>query len=72
VSLAQKEIEGLESSLKDACYEKVSTSIEGLKATGGELEQFKSQPKDGILFLEKDLQEEKSKYSQQQKLKAEL
>jgi hypothetical protein len=71
VSLAQKELEGLESSLREASSEKVSTEVESLKATYEELKRSKSQLMDEILFLEKELQKEKSKYSQQQQLKAE-
>jgi uncharacterized protein (DUF3084 family) len=72
VSLTQKELKGLESSLKDANSEKVSTEVENLKATHAELERSKSQLTIDILLLEKELQEEKSKYFQQQQLRVEL
>jgi hypothetical protein len=71
VSLTQKELESLESQLNDAISEKVSSKVESLMTTCGKLERSKSQFT-GEILVEKDLQEEKSKYSQQQKLKAEL
>jgi uncharacterized protein YlxW (UPF0749 family) len=38
VSLIQNELKGLESSLKDASSKKVSTEVQSLEATCGELE----------------------------------
>jgi hypothetical protein len=73
VSLAEKELEDLESSLKDASFENGSTElIESLKATYEKLERSKSQLEDEILFVEKELQEEKCKHSEQCELRAKL
>uniref|UniRef100_A0A8C0X4A9 Uncharacterized protein n=1 Tax=Castor canadensis TaxID=51338 RepID=A0A8C0X4A9_CASCN len=73
VSLAEKEFEDLESSLKDASFVKDSIElVESLKATYEKLKRSKSQLEDEILFVEKELQEEKSKHSEQCELRAKL
>jgi DNA repair exonuclease SbcCD ATPase subunit len=71
-SLTQEQVEGLESSLQEAISKKVSTEVARLKATYEELKRSNSQLTDEILLLEKELDEEKSKCSQQEQLKAEL
>jgi hypothetical protein len=50
VSLTRKELEVLESSLKNASSEKISTEVKSLKATHGELERSKSQFMDECSF----------------------
>uniref|UniRef100_A0A8D2AK97 Melanoma inhibitory activity protein 2 n=1 Tax=Sciurus vulgaris TaxID=55149 RepID=A0A8D2AK97_SCIVU len=72
VSLVQKEYEGLESSLKDASFEKESTEAQSLEATYEKLDRSKSKLEDEILFLEKELEEEKSKHSEQDDLMADI
>ncbi|KAM4830493.1 melanoma inhibitory activity protein 2 isoform 1-T1 [Urocitellus parryii] len=81
VSLVQKEYEGLESSLKDASFEKESTEAQSLEfgegsqiseATYEKLDRSKSKLEDEILFLEKELKEEKSKHSEQDELMADI
>ncbi|XP_027275440.1 melanoma inhibitory activity protein 2 isoform X3 [Cricetulus griseus] len=62
VSLAQKEYEDLESSLKEPS--KVSTETQNLKTTYENLERHKSQLEDEILSLEKKLEEERAKHEQ--------
>ncbi|XP_003408523.2 melanoma inhibitory activity protein 2 isoform X1 [Loxodonta africana] len=64
-SLVQKEYESLESSLKD---EKEPTEVHSLEATCKKLDRSKSELEDEILFLEKELKEEKSKHSEQDEL----
>ncbi|KAM6180987.1 melanoma inhibitory activity protein 2 isoform 2-T2 [Erethizon dorsatum] len=77
VSLVQKECEALESSLKDASSEKESTEAQSLEVkncgeTYEELDRNKSKLEDEILFLEKELKDEKSKHSEQDELKADI
>jgi hypothetical protein len=72
VNLTHKELEVLESPLKDASSEKASTAVESLKVIYGEMERSNSQFTDEIFLLEKELQEEKDKSSQQQQLRADL
>jgi predicted RNase H-like nuclease (RuvC/YqgF family) len=72
VSLTQKELKGLQSYMKEVSCEQGSAKVESLEATCGELERSKSQLMDEILFLEKELQEQKAKCSQQHQLRAEL
>ncbi|XP_043290570.1 melanoma inhibitory activity protein 2 isoform X3 [Cervus canadensis] len=76
-SIVQKEYEGLESSLKDANFEKESTEAQSLEFVEGsqiseafceKLNGFKSELEDEILILEKELKEEKSKHSKQDEL----
>ncbi|XP_043290571.1 melanoma inhibitory activity protein 2 isoform X4 [Cervus canadensis] len=67
-SIVQKEYEGLESSLKDANFEKESTEAQSLEAFCEKLNGFKSELEDEILILEKELKEEKSKHSKQDEL----
>ncbi|XP_006152403.1 melanoma inhibitory activity protein 2 isoform X3 [Tupaia chinensis] len=80
-SLIQKEYEGLESSLKDPSFEKELTEAQSLEfvegsqlseATCEELNRSKSKLEDEILFLEKELEEEKSKHSKQDELMADI
>ncbi|XP_048654599.1 melanoma inhibitory activity protein 2 isoform X7 [Marmota marmota marmota] len=72
ISLFQKEYEGLESSLKDTSFEKESTEAQSLEATYEKLDRSKSKLEDEILFLEKELKEEKSKHSEQDELMADI
>ncbi|XP_046316870.1 melanoma inhibitory activity protein 2 isoform X6 [Marmota monax] len=72
ISLVQKEYEGLESSLKDTSFEKESTEAQSLEATYEKLDRSKSKLEDEILFLEKELKEEKSKHSEQDELMADI
>ncbi|XP_040597280.1 melanoma inhibitory activity protein 2-like, partial [Mesocricetus auratus] len=67
VSLAQKEYEALESSLKEANFDKVSTDAQSLEATYKNLERDKSQSGDELLILEKKL-EERTKHHEQDEL----
>ncbi|XP_069883214.1 melanoma inhibitory activity protein 2 isoform X11 [Dipodomys merriami] len=70
--IVQKEYEGLESSLKDPSFEKESTEAQSLEATYEKLDSSKSKLEDEILFLEKELKEEKSKHSEQEQLTADI
>ncbi|XP_062061210.1 melanoma inhibitory activity protein 2 isoform X2 [Lepus europaeus] len=79
-SLAQKEYEGVETHLKDASFEE-STEVQSLEfvegsqiseATHEKLDSFKSKLEDEVLFLEKQLEEEKSKHSEQDELMADI
>ncbi|XP_053080383.1 melanoma inhibitory activity protein 2 isoform X13 [Acinonyx jubatus] len=71
-SLVQKEYEGLESSLKDASFEKESTEAQSLEAVYEKLNSSKSELEDEILFLENQLKEEKSKHSEQDELMVDI
>uniref|UniRef100_A0A667G9K1 MIA SH3 domain ER export factor 2 n=1 Tax=Lynx canadensis TaxID=61383 RepID=A0A667G9K1_LYNCA len=71
-SLVQKEYEGLESSLKDASFEKESTEAQSLEAVYEKLNISKSELEDEILFLENQLKEEKSKHSEQDELMVDI
>ncbi|XP_054446509.1 melanoma inhibitory activity protein 2 isoform X3 [Pteronotus mesoamericanus] len=79
-SLVEKEYEGLES-LKDSSFEKESTKSQNLEFVEGsqiteaiceKLNSSKSEFEDEILFLEKELEEEKSKHSEQDKLMVDI
>lgn len=81
VSLVQKQYEALESSLKDASFEKESTEAQSLefdegsqisKETYEKLKRNNSKLEDEILFLEKELNDEKSKHSEQDELMADV
>ncbi|XP_021057025.2 melanoma inhibitory activity protein 2 isoform X9 [Mus pahari] len=72
VSIVQKEYEGLESSLKEASFEKESTEAQSLEATYENLEQSKSKLEDEILLLEEELEEERVKHSEQDELMADI
>ncbi|XP_023480157.2 melanoma inhibitory activity protein 2 isoform X10 [Equus caballus] len=71
-SLVQKQYEGLESSLKDASFEKESTEAQSLEEICEKLDRSKSELEDEILFLEKELKEEKSKHSEQDELMVDI
>ncbi|XP_049467538.1 melanoma inhibitory activity protein 2 isoform X8 [Panthera uncia] len=71
-SVVQKEYEGLESSLKDASFEKESTEAQSLEAVYEKLNSSKSELEDEILFLENQLKEEKSKHSEQDELMVDI
>nr|XP_055165056.1 melanoma inhibitory activity protein 2 isoform X7 [Nyctereutes procyonoides] len=80
-SLVQKEYEDLESSLKDASFEKESTEAQSLEFVEGsqiseavyeKLNKSKSDLEDEILFLENQLKEEKSKHSEQDELMVDI
>ncbi|XP_027425836.1 melanoma inhibitory activity protein 2 isoform X4 [Zalophus californianus] len=70
-SIVQKECEGLESSLKDASFEK-STETQSLEAVYENLNKSKSELEDEILFLKNQLEEEKSKHSEQDELMVDI
>ncbi|XP_063117452.1 melanoma inhibitory activity protein 2 isoform X18 [Rattus norvegicus] len=72
VSFVQKEYEGLESSLKEASFEKESTEAQSLEAAYENLERSKSKLEDEILLLEKKLEEERVKHSEQDELMADI
>ncbi|XP_058522351.1 melanoma inhibitory activity protein 2 isoform X2 [Ochotona princeps] len=71
ISLAEKECEGLESSLKDGSFEE-SKEVQALKETYEKLESLKTKLEDEVLCLEKQLEEEKSKHSEQDELFADI
>ncbi|XP_038192459.1 melanoma inhibitory activity protein 2 isoform X3 [Arvicola amphibius] len=79
-SLVQKEFEGLESALKEANFDKKSEVhslefVEGSQiseATCENLEKSKSELKDEILLLEKELEEERAKHCEQDELMADI
>nr|XP_055217942.1 melanoma inhibitory activity protein 2 isoform X4 [Gorilla gorilla gorilla] len=82
-SLVQKEYEGyeVESSLKDASFEKEATEAQSLEfvegsqiseATCEKLNRSNSELEDEILCLEKELKEEKSKHSEQDELMVDI
>ncbi|XP_066884647.1 melanoma inhibitory activity protein 2 isoform X24 [Kogia breviceps] len=71
-SVVQKEYEGLESSLKDASFEKESTEAQSLEAVCEKLTRSTSELEDEILILEKELKEEKSKHSEQDELMVDI
>ncbi|XP_066884657.1 melanoma inhibitory activity protein 2 isoform X33 [Kogia breviceps] len=64
--------EGLESSLKDASFEKESTEAQSLEAVCEKLTRSTSELEDEILILEKELKEEKSKHSEQDELMVDI
>ncbi|KAM7157045.1 melanoma inhibitory activity protein 2 isoform 5-T5 [Molossus nigricans] len=70
-SLVQKEYEGLES-LKASSFEKESTEAQNLETICEKLNSAKSESEDKILFLEKELKEEKSKHSEQDELMVDI
>ncbi|XP_059037960.1 melanoma inhibitory activity protein 2 isoform X4 [Mustela lutreola] len=81
LSLVQKEYEGLESSLKDASFEKESTEAQSLEFVEGSqiletvcetLNKTKSELEDEILVLENQLEEEKSLHSEQDELMVDI
>ncbi|XP_011219603.2 melanoma inhibitory activity protein 2 isoform X5 [Ailuropoda melanoleuca] len=72
LSLVQKEYEGLESSLKDASFEKESTETQSLEAVCEDLNKSKSELEDEICFLEHQLKEEKFKHSEQDELMVDI
>ncbi|XP_043405864.1 melanoma inhibitory activity protein 2 isoform X1 [Chelonia mydas] len=72
LSLQKKEYEGLESSLKDASLLKESTNTSHIEATCEKLNRSNTALKDEIENLEKELEEEKSKRSEQDDLMAEI
>ncbi|XP_068847140.1 melanoma inhibitory activity protein 2 isoform X7 [Capricornis sumatraensis] len=71
-SIVQKEYESLESSLKDASYEKESTEAQSLEACYEKLTGSKSELEDEILILEKELKEVKSKRLKQDELMSDI
>ncbi|XP_072862618.1 cTAGE family member 2 isoform X3 [Chlorocebus sabaeus] len=73
-SLVQKEYEGyeVESSLKDASFERATTEAQSLEATCEKLNRFNSELQHDVLCLEKELKEEKSKHSEQNELMADI
>nr|XP_011765253.1 endoplasmic reticulum export factor CTAGE5-like [Macaca nemestrina] len=73
-SLIQKEYEAyeVESSLEDASSEKEATEAQSLEATCEKVNRSNSELEHEILFLEKELKEEKSKHSEQDELMADI
>ncbi|XP_058149512.1 melanoma inhibitory activity protein 2 isoform X2 [Dasypus novemcinctus] len=71
-SLVQKEYEGLESSLKNASFEKESTEAQSLEGTSEKLNRSNSELEEEILFLEEELKEEKSKHCKQDELMVDI
>uniref|UniRef100_A0A2K6KWD8 MIA SH3 domain ER export factor 2 n=1 Tax=Rhinopithecus bieti TaxID=61621 RepID=A0A2K6KWD8_RHIBE len=72
VALFQYEGYEVESSLKDASFEKEATEAQSLEAACEKLNRSKSELEDEILCLEKELKEEKSKHSEQDELMADI
>ncbi|XP_034624459.1 melanoma inhibitory activity protein 2 isoform X4 [Trachemys scripta elegans] len=72
LSLHKKEYEDLESSLKDASLLKESSNTSHIEATCEKLNRSNTALKDEIENLEKELEEEKSKRSEQDDLMAEI
>ncbi|XP_074921644.1 melanoma inhibitory activity protein 2 isoform X4 [Chelonoidis abingdonii] len=72
LSLHKKEYEDLESSLKDASLLKESTNTAHIEATCEKLNRSNTALKDEIENLEKELEEEKSKRSEQDDLMVEI
>ncbi|XP_051051851.1 melanoma inhibitory activity protein 2 [Phodopus roborovskii] len=81
VSLAQEEYEGLESSLKEANFDKASTEAQSLEfvegsqiseATYKNLERAQSKLEDEILLIEKKLEEERAKHHEQDELMSDI
>ncbi|XP_050809815.1 melanoma inhibitory activity protein 2 isoform X3 [Gopherus flavomarginatus] len=72
LSLHKKEYEDLESSLKDASLLKESTDTSHIEATCEKLNRSNTALKDEIENLEKELEEEKSKRSEQDDLMVEI
>ncbi|XP_044870184.1 melanoma inhibitory activity protein 2 isoform X2 [Mauremys mutica] len=72
LSLHKKEYEDLESSLKDASLLKESTNTSHIEATCEKLNRSNTALKDEIENLEKELEEEKSKRSEQDDLMVEI
>ncbi|XP_051030887.1 LOW QUALITY PROTEIN: melanoma inhibitory activity protein 2-like, partial [Phodopus roborovskii] len=70
VCLAQEEYEGLESSLKEANFDKASTEVQSLKYKN--LERDKSKLEEEILLIEKKLEEERSKHHEEEELMSDL
>ncbi|KAF6131487.1 MIA SH3 domain ER export factor 2 [Phyllostomus discolor] len=70
-SVVEKEYQGLES-LKDSSFEKESTKGQNLEAICEKLNSSKSEFEDEILFLEKELKDEKSKHSEQDELMVDI
>ncbi|KAM5235480.1 LOW QUALITY PROTEIN: melanoma inhibitory activity protein 2 [Ctenodactylus gundi] len=71
ISLVAKEYEGLESSLKDAGFEE-SAEAESLEAMYEKLNNYKSKLEEEILFLEKELEKERCRHSEQDELMADI
>uniref|UniRef100_A0A2K5E0D5 CTAGE family member 5 n=1 Tax=Aotus nancymaae TaxID=37293 RepID=A0A2K5E0D5_AOTNA len=74
ISLIQKEYEGyeVESSLKNASFEREATETRSLEAACEKLNRSNSEFEDEILCLEKEVKEEKSKHSKQDELMADI
>ncbi|XP_062933749.1 melanoma inhibitory activity protein 2-like, partial [Cynocephalus volans] len=70
--VVQEEYEGLESAVKDASFEKGSTEAQSLEATYEKLSSSKSKLEDEIVFLAKELKEQKSKHCEQDELMADI
>ncbi|KAK2101991.1 Melanoma inhibitory activity protein 2, partial [Saguinus oedipus] len=62
----------VESSLKDASFEKEATEAQSLEATCAKLNRSNVELEDKILCLEKELKEEKYKHSEQGELMADI
>ncbi|XP_075387096.1 melanoma inhibitory activity protein 2 isoform X2 [Tenrec ecaudatus] len=71
-SLVQKECDSLESSVKDASFGKESKEAQSLEAAYEKLDRSKSDIEHEIVFLEKELEEEKLKHSKQDELMTDI
>uniref|UniRef100_A0A2K5PZ56 Uncharacterized protein n=1 Tax=Cebus imitator TaxID=2715852 RepID=A0A2K5PZ56_CEBIM len=74
LSIIQKEYEGheMESSLKDASFEKEATEAQSLEATCEKLSRSNAELEEEILCLVRELKEEKSKQSEQNELMVDI
>nr|XP_027779464.1 LOW QUALITY PROTEIN: melanoma inhibitory activity protein 2-like [Marmota flaviventris] len=72
VSLVQKELEGLESTLKGSSSEKSPREAPNLEATYKKLHRSKPSHGDERLFLEKELEEQKAKHCKQDGIMADI
>ncbi|KAG3265063.1 hypothetical protein H1C71_001404 [Ictidomys tridecemlineatus] len=72
VSLVQKELEGLESTLKGSNSEKGPRDVPKLEATYEKLHRSKPSHGDERLFIEKELKEQKAKHCKQDEIMADI
>ncbi|XP_077897272.1 melanoma inhibitory activity protein 2-like [Ictidomys tridecemlineatus] len=72
VSLVQKELEGLESTLKGSSSEKGPRDVPNLEATHEKLHRSKPSHGDERLFLDKELEEQKARHCKQDEIMADI
>ncbi|XP_077897279.1 melanoma inhibitory activity protein 2-like [Ictidomys tridecemlineatus] len=72
VSLVQKELEGLESTLKGSTSEKGPRDVPNLEATYEKLHRSKPTHGDERLFLDKELEEQKARHCKQDEIMADI